>query len=49
MSKALMAWMDHDPSRSAGGSDELARVACLLEAGLTVTIHAKECLTEKDD
>ena len=48
MSKAIKLWMEADasetPAAARGGA--LTRAACLLECGLTVTIHAKECLTD---
>ena len=40
MSKALVQWKISGAPAEAR-SDDLARVACLLECGLTVTIHAK--------
>lgn len=52
MSKALAAWADPQPQRgdntTVAPGDPLACVACLLECALTVTIHARECPTDKD-
>ena len=47
MSKALAAWADPQPQRG-DNTDPLACVACLLECALTVTIHARECPTDKE-
>ena len=47
MGKALETWADAQTTSDAR-TDALARVACLLECGLTATIHAQECKTFLD-
>ena len=51
MSKALAAWASPQPQRgdtTRATEEALARVACLLECALTVTIHARECTTDME-
>ena len=47
MGKALATWADAATTKDAR-THALARVACLLECGLTATIHAQECRTFMD-
>ena len=46
MGGALSAWAS--ALSESDRDDALARVACLLECGLTVTVHAMECVTDGD-
>ena len=51
MSKALAAWASPQPQRgdtTRATGEALARVACLLECALMVTIHARECPTDME-